>query len=351
MYSSGLKPLTSPAILVSKPFVSKWVLGPMPETPSTRFDHTVSTSLPIGVMKPMPVTATRRPLELEVMLTAYGRQGQCPSACSGKRAHLSWTSCPSSLSEQLPQLQGELQPQAGCRDLEVAAQDLAQLVEAIQDGVTVQAEGGGGFLDRAQDQVGLERFQELLPVAQLGFSEPAEAVGDKTLRKAWVLGEHEAGDELVVEVRDPFRAQLAAGFERLLGLEVRPRDTSQPRVVAADSGPHPCARGAGALHRLLLELGHELADRVDVRHRLRGPEHDQRAGVGRVVDRPARHVERGRDLGQRVAASFAVSVAAADDQLADGDHVTGGSDRDVERERLLLQLELGVEVVADQSVK
>src|SRR5713226_1612131 len=32
--------------------------------PSTRFDHTVSRSLPMGVIKPIPVTATRRPLEL-----------------------------------------------------------------------------------------------------------------------------------------------------------------------------------------------------------------------------------------------------------------------------------------------
>src|SRR5579859_1652078 len=63
--SSGLKPLTSAAILVSKPSVSKCVIQLTPETPSTRFDQTVSTSLPIGVTKPMPVTATRRPLECE----------------------------------------------------------------------------------------------------------------------------------------------------------------------------------------------------------------------------------------------------------------------------------------------
>ncbi len=29
------------------------------------FDQTVSTSLPMGVMKPIPVTATRRPLDLK----------------------------------------------------------------------------------------------------------------------------------------------------------------------------------------------------------------------------------------------------------------------------------------------
>src|SRR5258708_21734858 len=135
MYSSGTKPLTSAAILVSKPVVSKWVMVFTPETLSIMFDHTVSTWLAIGVMKPMPVTATRRPLELEVMRTAYGPQGQCPSAWCGKKAHLSWTPCPSSLSEQLAELQGELQPQAGRRDLEVSPQDLAQLAEAVQDGV------------------------------------------------------------------------------------------------------------------------------------------------------------------------------------------------------------------------
>ena len=52
-------------------------IGPtMPETPSIMFDQTVSTSLPIGVINPMPVTATRRPFELDVMAQAYGRQGQ-----------------------------------------------------------------------------------------------------------------------------------------------------------------------------------------------------------------------------------------------------------------------------------
>ena len=61
MYSSALNPLTSAAILVSKLVVSKRVIRPTPETPSTMFDQTVSMSLPIGVMKPMPVTATRVP--------------------------------------------------------------------------------------------------------------------------------------------------------------------------------------------------------------------------------------------------------------------------------------------------
>src|ERR1700682_1633217 len=131
MYSSGTKPLTAAAIFVSKPLVSKWVMRPTPETPSIMFDHTVSTSLPIGVMKPMPVTATRRPLELEVMTQAYGRQGQCPSACSGKTGGKSWTWCPRPLLEQLPELQGQLQPQAGGRGPVGGPQELAAVVGAV----------------------------------------------------------------------------------------------------------------------------------------------------------------------------------------------------------------------------
>src|SRR6267143_6074364 len=78
MYSSALKPLTSPAILVSKLVVSKCVIRPTPETPSTMFDQTVSTSLPMGVMKPMPVTATRRPLELDLTFTQLKIRTQRP---------------------------------------------------------------------------------------------------------------------------------------------------------------------------------------------------------------------------------------------------------------------------------
>ncbi len=50
--------------------VSKWVICPTPETPSTRLDQTVSWSFPMGVTKPMPVTATRVPL---VLLIEYQR--------------------------------------------------------------------------------------------------------------------------------------------------------------------------------------------------------------------------------------------------------------------------------------
>src|SRR5919106_6029426 len=39
---------------------SKWVIGPAPDSPATRFSHVDSGSLPSGVTIPTPVTATRR---------------------------------------------------------------------------------------------------------------------------------------------------------------------------------------------------------------------------------------------------------------------------------------------------
>src|SRR5258708_17053443 len=120
----------------------------MPETPSIRFDHTVSTSFPIGVMKPMPVTATRPSLELDVMRTASGRRGQSTLAFGGKTSLSAWTSCPTLHQipqlEQLSYLQGELQPEARRRDFQVSTEKLTQLVETVQHGVAVQAERGPG---------------------------------------------------------------------------------------------------------------------------------------------------------------------------------------------------------------
>src|SRR4029077_8718037 len=130
MYSSGLKPLTSPAIVVSKPVVSKCVIWPMPETPSIMFDQTVSRSLPIGVMKPMPVTATRRPLELFAMAQGYGRQGLSTLARDVKTGRLVRTRCPNQDLDELSEIQRQLQAQATRGAVEVAAEELAQLVQA-----------------------------------------------------------------------------------------------------------------------------------------------------------------------------------------------------------------------------
>src|ERR1700722_10448502 len=129
------------------------------------FDQTVSRSFPIGGMKPMPVTATRRPLELDVMPSAYGRRGQSTLAPCEKTRLNPWTSCPNlgqiPQLQQLSDLQCELQPQPRRRNFQVLAQQLAQLVEAIQDRVAVEPESGGGFLHRPSHEVGLERLQEL----------------------------------------------------------------------------------------------------------------------------------------------------------------------------------------------
>src|SRR5258708_20509616 len=143
MYSSGLKPLTSPAILQSKIVVSKCVIRPVPEKDWSMLGQSVSRSFPIGVMKPMPVTATRRPLELDVMWPAYGRRGQSTLAFGGKTSLPAWTSCPTLHQipqlEQLSYLQGELQPEARRRDVQVSTEKLTQLVETVQHGVAVRA--------------------------------------------------------------------------------------------------------------------------------------------------------------------------------------------------------------------
>src|SRR5580704_9933700 len=353
MYSSGLKPLTSPAILQSKIVVSKCVIRPIPETPSIMFDHTVSTSFPIGVMKPMPVTATRRPLELDVMTSAYGRRGQSTLAPCGKTGLNAWTSCPSldqiRQLQQLSDLQCELQPQPRRRNFKVSAEQLPQLVEPVEDRVAMEPESGGGFLHSASHEVSLQRLQELHAVAHLGVDQAPEAVGNEALRQSRVLRQHEVGDELVVAVNHAFRAQLSPGLDRLLRLEIRPRDASQAGVITADARADASPRRARALDRLILELGYKLAGVLDVRHRLGRPEHDEGARVRRMADCAAGHLKGGCDLGQRLPAPL--TIAVADDQLADRDHVAGGDDRHVEGKRLFLKLQLGVEVVADQGVE
>src|SRR2546428_2463531 len=140
MYSSALKPLTSPAILVSKFVVSKWVMRPMPETPSTRFDHTASTSLPIGVMKPMPVTATRRPLELDLAGTSMRirtwRPTHIVTVWENERRGLDFVSNPGS--DQLPQIQSQLEAEANGGGLESASQGVAQPFQPGEDRAAVE---------------------------------------------------------------------------------------------------------------------------------------------------------------------------------------------------------------------
>src|SRR5213078_260711 len=56
----GSKFLISPAILQSKPFVSNWVIRPMPLFPARRFRQLSSVPIPSAQTSPTPVTTTRR---------------------------------------------------------------------------------------------------------------------------------------------------------------------------------------------------------------------------------------------------------------------------------------------------
>src|SRR5213082_3440625 len=349
MYSSGLKPLTSAAILVSKLVVSKGVMRPTPETRSIMFDQTVSMSLPMGVTKPIPVTSTRRPLWLEVIRPAYGREVESAPAPSGKTGVILRTQRPKSISEELAEIERELQPEPGGGHVQVAAEQLLQLLQPVEDGVAVQPEGRGRLLDRAFRQVRLQRLQQLLSVADLWVHEPAQAVGHEPLREQGILREHQLRDHLVVAVDHRVRPELAACLEGLLRLQVGARDPVQPWVVAAQPGAHMGAKLARALLDLDLELGHEVADRVDVGERFGRPEHRERAGVGREEQGATAGLQRFRHLRQRLAPTL--TVAVAQDELADDRDITALAEGRVDGEGLALELQLGVEVVADQGVE
>src|ERR1700704_769561 len=71
------------------------------------------------------------------------------------------------ISEQFAQLQGEMQPLPGRGFVQVSAQELAELVETVEDRVAVKAQRASGLLDRASLQVGIQGFQELVAVAEL----------------------------------------------------------------------------------------------------------------------------------------------------------------------------------------
>src|SRR5687768_16588612 len=60
MIVSASKPLISPATLLAVLTGSKIVIGPIPLRPLTRPSQKAATSLPMGVIAPMPVTTTRR---------------------------------------------------------------------------------------------------------------------------------------------------------------------------------------------------------------------------------------------------------------------------------------------------
>src|SRR5437899_8319825 len=125
--------------------------------------------------------------------------------------------------------------------------------------MAVQVERSRGGLHRAMVEVGLECLEQLLPAPGLGIEKRPEAVGDEALGQARVLSEDEVGDDLVVAVRDHVRAQLAPRLDGLLSLQVRPRDSSETGMVAADAGANPGASWPGPPDRFLVQLRHELA--------------------------------------------------------------------------------------------
>src|SRR3954451_8489547 len=58
--SSALKPFTSPAMRQAYALASNFVIGPMPERPSTSPCQVGSLPTPSGEIMPIPVTTTRR---------------------------------------------------------------------------------------------------------------------------------------------------------------------------------------------------------------------------------------------------------------------------------------------------
>src|SRR5512133_92574 len=59
-YTSGSKPFTSQAKCTGKVVESNLVIGAPPDTPAVIARQVAATSLPTGVIAPIPVTTTRR---------------------------------------------------------------------------------------------------------------------------------------------------------------------------------------------------------------------------------------------------------------------------------------------------
>src|SRR2546430_627392 len=106
---------------------------------------------------------------------------------------------------------------------------------------------------------------------------------------------------------------------------------------------------ARPLRYLLLQPADELTGRVRVGGRFDGPQHDQRAGVGGEEQSAAADLEGIDHLGESL--STTLTIAVAHDQLADDRDVSRRNQRDVDRQGLALQLQLRIEVVADQGVE
>ena len=242
-----------------------------------------------------------------------------------------------------------MEPQAVGRDIEIAPEQLFQLLQAVQDRVPVQAEGGRGVLDGAFGQIRLQRLQKLFAVADLGIHQRAKAVGDESLGEERVLGQDEVGDDLIVAVDDRLRPELAPCFESLLGLQVGARDAMQAGMVTPDAGSDPSAGLARALRHLLLKVAHELTGGFNVGAGFGRPQNGQSAGVGRQHEAATADLERVGELRQRLAAALTVSIP--EDELAHDRDIARRAERCVDGERLALQLKLRIEVVADEGME
>ena len=124
-------------------------------------------------------------------------------------------------SDELAKVQRQLQPKPARRCVEISAQELAQLVQAVEHGVAVEVERGGGILDRSRGEVSLQRLNQLLAPPGLPIQKWPQGVRNEALGEHGALREDELGDHLVVSVRNRLGAQLPAGFDGLLCLQER----------------------------------------------------------------------------------------------------------------------------------
>src|SRR4029077_14792451 len=97
-------------------------------------------------------------------------------APGGKTGARLWTRCPVRRSEQLAEVQRELQAGAARRRVEVAAQELAQLPQPIQNGVPVHFQCARSVLDGAGGDIRLESFQQLDVAAAGGLDQRTQAL-------------------------------------------------------------------------------------------------------------------------------------------------------------------------------
>src|SRR3989442_9802250 len=105
-------------------------------------------------MKPMPVTATRRPLELDLAGTSMRirtwRPTHIVTVWENERRGLDFVSNPGS--DQLPQIQSQLEAEANGGGIDTASQEFAKLLQPVEDAAPAKGQPGGGALYRPARQ-------------------------------------------------------------------------------------------------------------------------------------------------------------------------------------------------------